>query len=174
MTYQTKRKIIMIKTDNLVVLKDSKTLTWQDDTLIPNKVYRCCTPTENGNDNYLIYGYWFTKAEFDLYFEFAYDRVIREWDSIGLIPNGKVLNFKDFKERVDLHTYGKNINHLRIGYVGRLPQGLYSFYPRNCEVRAKQLRCMYSSYVGVVFQNMDAFDNGWIQFNSRGIKISYR
>lgn len=69
--------------DNLVVLKSDKQLEFQTDILYPNKYYRCLKVTENKNVEYLIYGIKFDQKGFDDNFEFAYDRIMCDWEKIG-------------------------------------------------------------------------------------------
>lgn len=159
---------------NLVVLKTPEPLFWEGERFDLNKVYRCFTPPENGSDGmYMINAEWFSQEEFDLYFEFAYDRVIRDWNELNLLKDGKAISYAEFKRRVNVHTYGKQTNNLRIGYVGISKQNFYKFYPDLDGNKELQLKDMYNMYQYVLNGNMYYLDNHCIQFGSFGIGISY-
>lgn len=167
-----------MKKNNLIVLKTTHPLFWEGEGFALNTVYRCLTPIETESDSYLINGFWFTQAEFDLYFEFAYDRVIRDWKSLGLVKEDvtgslKAITFKEFKERMNIHFYGKQINNLRIGYVGIPKENFYKFYPMVNANKQIQLKEMYSRYQYVLEGNMYYLDGRWIQFGTFGVHIPY-
>jgi hypothetical protein len=44
---------------------------------------------------------------FNEYFEYSYTRVIRDWTD-NLIVNGNPIKKKEFKEYLDIHSYGNN------------------------------------------------------------------
>lgn len=159
---------------NLVVLKTAEPLFWEDQRFDLNKVYRCLSPVESGDEhNYMIYAEWFTQAEFDKYFEYAYDRVIRDWEQLNLVKDGKPVSFAEFKRRLDIHTYGKQIDNIRIGYLGISKENLYKFYPiadGNKQIQAKQ---MYEMFLYTLDENMYYLDNHSIQFGTFGVHISY-
>lgn len=164
-----------MKKTNLVVLKTFEPLFWEGQRLDLNTVYRCLEPVESGDDhNYMIYAEWFTPEEFEMYFEFAHDRVMRDWLSLGLIKEGyKLITFKEFKERMDIHTYGKQIDNLRIGFIGESKENYYKFYPMVNGNKQIQLREMYEMYKYVVEGNPYYLDNRSIQFGTFGIHIGY-
>lgn len=160
---------------NLVVLKTTQPFFWEEERLEPNKVYRCLIPTESGSDeDYMINALWFTKEEYEMYFETAYDRVIRDWKALGFITaDGKQISFAEFKRRIDVHTYGKQINNLRIGFGGISKENFYKFYPSVDANKLIQLRDMYNMYEYTVNGNMYYLDNHSIQFGTFGIGVSY-
>lgn len=162
-----------MKKTSLVVLKTTQPLFWEGEGFTPNQVYRCLTPIENESDSYMINAFWFTQAEFDLYFEFAHERVMRDWTELGLVKEGKVITFKAFKEYVNIVTYGKQINNLRIGFVGVPKENYYKFYPIENGNKQLQLRQMYEMYKYTLEENMYYLDNKGIQFGTFGIHISY-
>src|SRR6187551_631494 len=133
-----------MKKNHLVVLKTTEPLFWEGEGFVLNQVYRCLTPIENECDSYLINAFWFTQEEFDLYFEFAYDRIMRDWTALGFVKNDKAITFKAFKEYMDMHTYGSQTSNLRIGYVGSRHSSLYNFYPINSQNTALQLKELYT------------------------------
>ena len=159
---------------NLVVLKTTEPLSWEDDRLVPNKVYRCLIPTESGSDeDYMIYGLWFTKEEYETYFETAYERVIRDWTELGLVKDGKPIYYKEFKELFEVVTYGKQMNNLRIGFVGKPKENYYKFYPNVDANKLIQLREMYTMYEYTLNGNMYYLYNHSIQFGTFGRYVSY-
>lgn len=164
-----------MKKNNLVVLKTSEPLFWEGQRFDLNKVYRCLEPVESGDENnYMIYAEWFTKEEFDMYFEFAHDRVMRDWLALGLVTaEHKAITLKEFKLRMDVLTYGKQMNNLRIGFIGQPKENLYKFYPIADGNKQIQLRQMYDMYLYVLDENPYYLDNRCIQFGTFGKHISY-
>lgn len=155
--------------DILVVLKTKEPLFWESDKFDINKVYRCL-PVEN---EYIINGNPFTLEEYEMYFELAYDRVIRDWTEIGLVKDGKPIFYKEFKELFEVVTYGKQINNLRIGFVGKPKENYYKFYPNVDANKQIQLREMYTMYEYTLNGELYFLDNGSIQFGTFGRYISY-
>jgi hypothetical protein len=164
-----------MKKNNLVVLKTSEPLIWETEHFALNRVYRCLEPVESGDeDNYMINALWFTKEEFEIYFEFAHDRVMRDWLTLGLVTaEHKPITLKEFKLRMDVHTYGKQMNNLRIGFIGLSKDNLYKFYPIDNGNKQIQLRQMYEMYLYTVEGHPYYLDNRCIQFGTFGKHISY-
>ena len=158
---------------NLVVLRGDKALEFQTDTMYPNTYYRCLKVEENDNEQYLVYGIVFDKTGFNENFEYAYDRVMRDWESIGLIKKGKLVSKKSFNELASVHLYGKQSNNLRIIFFGLPKECMYGFYPRFRENQAKQLLTIYQWCINVINGDMNYFDFDFIQFGQNGIPISY-
>lgn len=159
---------------NLVVLKTTENLFWESDVLHINTVYRCLQPVESGDDdNYMIYGILFTPEEYDLYFELAVDRVIRDWTTFGIVTDGKLVSFAKFKKAMDIHTYGKQTNNLRIGFMGISKENFYKFYPNLNGNKELQLKDMYNMAQYVLEGNMYYLDNRCIQFGTFGAYASY-
>ncbi len=160
--------------NNLVVLKTTEPLFWEGERFALNHVYRCLTPLENESDSYLINAYWFTQEEFDMYFEFAYDRIIREWNILGLLKDGKAITFTAFKGLMDMHTYGKQSNNLRLGFVGVGRNTLHKFVPVGYDNKAYQLKQLYDKhYKETLNGNMIYVDAFKIQFGIRGVSLTY-
>jgi hypothetical protein len=162
--------------ENLVVLKGNEALKLQTDTMYPNKYYRCLKASENDNVQYCIYGIIFDQEGFDKYFEFAYDRIMRDWERIGLLKNGKAISKTAFKELANVDTYGKKNRNLRIIFFGLPKECMYGFYPPFCENKSKQLDNMYQWYGNVINASpycMSYFDGESIQFGNCGIPIVY-
>lgn len=159
--------------ENLVVLKGDKELILGSETLYPNKYYRCLKATEMDADSYFVDGNNMTHSFFEKYFEFAYDRIMRDWETIGLTKGGKLVNKTTFRELANVHTYGKQSNNLRIIFFGLPKDCMYGFYPIYNENKAKQLNAMYSWCEQVIGGYMGYFDQDCIQFGKYGIPINY-
>ena len=158
--------------DNIVVLKGDKALEFQTDTMYPNTFYRCLEVAENNNKQYCIYGIIFDQVGFDKYFEFGYDKIIRDWLSIGLIEsNGKLISKSKFKSLANVHTYGKVLNNNRIILFGIPNKCLYGFYPMYSENKSKQLDATYEWAKQTFIGNMRYIDQDSIQFGNCGIPI---
>ncbi len=159
--------------NNLVVLSTTQPLFWEGEGFVLNQVYRCLIPGESGTDSYLINAFWFTQEEFDLYFEFAHDRVMRDWTQLNLVKEGKSISFAEFKRRVDVHTYDNQLNNVRIGFVGVPKENFYKFYPFGDGNKQIQYRQMYDMYQYTIDENMYYLDNRGIQFGTFGIHVGY-
>lgn len=163
-----------MKKSNLVVLKTSESLFWETERFDLNRVYRCLEPVESGDkDNYMINAEWFSKEEFEKYFEFAHDRVMRDWTQLNLLKDGKAITFAEFKRRVDVHTYGSQTNNVRIGFVGISKENFYKFYPFADGNKQIQLRQMYDMYLYTIDESPYYLDNRGIQFGTFGVHVSY-
>ena len=151
---------------NLVILKADKQLILVEDTYQANRLYRCYTPTENGSETFLVYGNNISYLEFDKYFEFAYNRVMREWESLGLLVNGKPISKAKFKELSDIHTYGKN----KVLFI-RNNEIIYGFYVMETN-NVETLKRSYNAYLELFYGNTYDLDRAVIQRGNRGIPIS--
>jgi hypothetical protein len=159
--------------ENLVVLRGDKALEFETEAMYPNRYYRCLKATENDSTQYCIYGIIFDQAGFDKNFEYAYDRIMRDWELIGLTKGGKLINKTAFKERANVHTYGKQTNNLRIIFFGFPKECMYGFYPIYNENKAKQLDAMYKWCIQIMDGYTGYFDQENILFGNCGIPLSY-
>ena len=158
---------------NLVVLRSDKALEFQTDTMYPNTYYRSLQVTENDREEYIVYGIKFDKAGFDEYFELAYNRIMRDWENIGLIKKGKLVSKKAFNELANVHLFGKQTNNLRIIFFGIPKECMYGFYPKYRENQAKQLITIHQWCENVIEGNMEYFDFEYIQFGNCGFPLTY-
>jgi hypothetical protein len=159
--------------ENLVVLRGDKALEFEGEAMYPNQYYRCLKATENDREEYFVYGIKFDKATFDTNFEFAYDRIMRDWELIGLTKGGKLIGKTAFKVLANVHTYGKQSNNLRIIFFGFPNECMYGFYPIYNENKAKQLDAMYKWCIQIMDVYTGYFEQENIQFGQKGIPLSY-
>lgn len=162
----------MTKT-SLVVLRSDKELQFETDTMYPNTYYRSIQALENDVNEYIVYGIKFDQAGFDKNFEYAYDRIICDWETIGLIKGGKLIHKSKFNLYANVHVYGKRLNNLRIIFFGNPRECIYGFYPRFSENQAKQLTEIYQWCENVIAGDVSYFENNDIQFGNCGIPLSY-
>jgi hypothetical protein len=150
---------------NLVILRGNKELNLLGEPYYPNRLYRCLTPTEFESEEFLIHGNHVDMIDFDRYFEFAYNCVMREWESLGLIVNGKPITKKKFKELSDIHTYGKR----KILFIrnNEIIYGFYVYETNNVETLYRS----YESYLDLFHGNTTYLDRAIIQRGNRGIPI---
>jgi hypothetical protein len=158
---------------SLVVLRGDKELEFQTDTMYPNTYYRSIQASENDYNEYIVYGIKFDQEGFDKNFEYAYDKIMRDWETIGLIKKGKLISKKAFNELASVHLYGKQTNNLRIIFFGHPRENMYGFYPKFRENQAKQLLAIYQWCINVIDGDMSYFDFQYIQFGNCGIPLSY-
>ena len=162
----------MTKT-SLVVLRGDTALGFETDIMYPNTYYRSIQATENDHEEYIVYGIKFDKKTFEANFEYVYDKVIRDWESIGLIKGGKLIPKSRFKLFANVHVYGKRSNNLRIIFFGNPRECMYGFYPIFSENQTKQLTKMYQWCENVIAGDISYFDDKDIQFGNCGIPLSY-
>lgn len=156
----------------LVILRGSKALTLGTDTFTPNTAYRCLEAVENRKNGYIVYGVWFSKSEFNKNFEFAYDRIVRDLEGIGLIVNNKVVSKNKFKQMADVHTY---VSYRVKPFHIVLFKGvdiLYGFYPCFRESKADTLNYTYNNLVKFFEGDLIPVDQDFIQLGNKGIPIS--
>ena len=78
---------------NLVVLKNDRPYQHNEHIEFkPFKYYRCLPPEEN-ESMYMIYAEWFTQAEFDYLFEYAYDNYVRVFEGDMLPVDQQFVQF---------------------------------------------------------------------------------
>ena len=158
---------------NLVVLKNNNPFMKGDTLLSPYVYYRCLTPTENDNDSYMIYAEWFSQEEFDNLFEFAYDRIMREWETFGLVVAGKKLAYGAFKKKANVVKYSQHGRKpLHICYF-HSERDIYGFYPWCRDTKEGSLKWAYENYVRTFEGDMLPFDHKNIQFGNWGTPIAF-
>jgi len=161
--------------NSLVILRVSKVTEYQTDTLYPNKFYRCMKLTEGSVTEYMVYGIVFDEKTFNEMFEYAYDRVMRDWTTLGLIVNGKAVSKTKFKECIDFHVYVTSMRRSRginLGII-RNHDFIYGFYPRFGETKKETFDNAYKNFVSVSLGEMTSLDNNWIQLGNMGVPLSF-
>lgn len=151
----------MGKTD-LVYLRPEKTLMLGDDLFKPNVCYR---HVQDG-EKHIVYGNEIGELDFNNYFEYAYNRIVSYWISLGLIDNGKAVSKRRFKELADIHTYGKT----KVLYI-RGGENIYGFYSYDT-TNADCLKNSYNMFLETYYGNMYYFDRNEIQYGNCGIPLS--
>ena len=169
-----------MKKENLVVLKGSIIRgIWKSKTeteFSPNKHYRCIELLEGGYSEFLINGVVMSRETFEYNFEYLFDRMIKEFKTIGLVsPNGHKISKSAFNEHIDVHQYGKGQNKLFIGFVGNKVNGMYAFQPLcKGDTKVRFLKQIYQMYCDVLKGDMTNFDDEMIQRGNSGIPLSFR
>lgn len=161
-----------ITKENLVVLKGQSNFIIRetDTTFEANKHYRCIEI----EDELLVYGVKFNRELFNEMFEYLHDRIMREFNALGLLKDGKPITKKAFTERIDLHQYGKGRGKIYVGFFGGKMDGMFGFYPSfSGDTKARFLKGAYENYVNVVNGILDAIDCDVLQRGNSGIPLSY-
>jgi hypothetical protein len=154
---------------SLVILRGSKELIFGHEVFRPLTFYRSI---EAGKDVRIVYGEPFLEHEMGD-FELAYDKIMRDWELMGLVVGGKAISKKAFTELIDVRVYGKQTQNLRIGFVMTNPKEcLYGFYPMYNENKAKQVANMYGMYLSTIEGDMNYVDQEYIQFGNCGTPLS--
>jgi hypothetical protein len=155
---------------NLVILRGSKELKIDGEVFTPLTFYRSIEVTENAT---IVNGFCIPNDELERDFELVYDKVMRDWELIGLVVGGKAISKKAFTELVDVHQYGRQNQNNRIGFFSTHPKEcLYGFYPMYNENKAKQLGNMYVMYLATIEGDMGYIDQEYIQFGNCGIPLT--
>lgn len=158
--------------ENLVILKGNKAIEFEGENLSPNTFYRCLPTEKNEFGAYMVYGHCYDLKTFNEFFEFAHDKIMRDWKQIGLVgENNKPLSKTAFVKKANIHSYDK----LRIWFFGGTigdEKFNYGFYPY-IEPKPKNAIECYQNYLDTVNGNMVHFDCKDIQYGNCGIPISY-
>jgi len=164
---------------SLVTLKGDKSIEVDGQRYDVNRFYR---HLETGETQYahMVYGMKMSKEFFDEHFEYAYDRIMRDWSQMSLLNDGQPITKTAFKKLADVHTYtgrdgyGKRVKNFIILFrVGGLEKRMYGFYPTFSETKAKTLDSVYKYYLATVNGDMTYIDGENIQFGNRGIPMVY-
>lgn len=157
---------------SMVILRGSKELILGTDTFRPNKAYRCCEAKESGKDGYIVFGVWFNKSYFHSNFEFAYDRIVRDLEGIGLIINNKLVSKNKFKQMADVYSYqGYRVKPFHVAFFKGVDI-LYGFYPRFRESKLETMNYVYNNLVRFFDGDLLPLDQDFIQLGNKGIPIS--
>lgn len=159
--------------ESLVVLKGKTALVVERSgtRFEPNKHYRAIKQDDN---SIIVYGELLDMDLFNNMFEFLHDRMLREFEQKELIKNGKPISKTEFKERMDIHTYGKGRGKLFIGFFGHKMTGIWAFYGSfRGDTKAQFLKDAYNHFIKSIEGEMDFIDGELIQRGNSGIPLSY-
>lgn len=167
----------LMRKNNLAIIKSDSPFMRFQSLFEPNKFYRSIQLSE-GDDNaqILITGEVFTQVEFNELFEYATDRVLRDWNEIGLLKNGKALSFTAFGKQADINEYtsffmGRRTK-MRILLFRTSKDIIYGFYPTNV-TKLGDIKESYQWYLDTVTGITEHLNDKLIQFGNRGIPMSY-
>ena len=91
---------------------------------------------------------------------------------LGLVTNGKAISFKAFKERADVHDYGRGRNKIYIIYVGSR-DNMFAFYPPQTN-KAESLKIAYQYFVDIATTDMkQEFIDENVMWGNCGIPLVY-
>jgi hypothetical protein len=159
----------MDRTD-LVVLKGLESVQFKTDTLNPHRYYRHIQI----EDQHMVFGIIFDDDKFNDLFEFAHDRVIRDFQKIGILgSNLKPISKSLFAKLADIHTYGygrKNVYH--VWYFRNTRECIYGFYPMQGNKKSQLNEC-YEYYLDLVNGNVESLDVCDVRFGNCGIPLVY-
>jgi len=101
------------------------------------------------------------------------EQVRGKLELLGLIINGKPISFKEFKERADVHEYGRGRNKLHIIYIGQPKENLFAFYPPQT-TKPEALKISYEYYKDCVESEfMCEYNDENVMWGNCGIPVSY-
>lgn len=157
-----------MKKENLVVSKLEVKFDKGHSEFRPNHFYRCLP--ENGD--FLIYGEWFTQAERAELFETVHERMLRQFESLGLIVGGKPISKTAFVKQADIHTYGRGNRGLKIWFFRNSRNIIWVFYPMQGAKAKNAIEC-YNWFLELIEGNMESIDSEDVCFGDAGIPLSY-
>jgi len=133
----------------------------------PHKAYRCIA---NGDD-VTINGFIINMEGFNLLFENAHERIMRHFNLIGLIKDGKPVNKTTFKQMANTVKYGKGESSFYVAYFYTHPKEcMYRFAPIwGGGSKAVQMTNLYNDFIELVNGDMTNIDNDNIQFGNCGL-----
>ena len=163
----------VMKKENLVYLRDDKSINIGSITYDPNRVYRCLGLGNDEQIEYMVFGLVMDSVTFNKHFEFAYNRIMRHFQQIGLLTNdGKPLSKTAFIKLADIHTYGTGRNSINIWYFRNSKDVIYGFYPMQSSKKEQATEC-YKYYLDLISGEMDCVDCGDVCFGNKGIPLQY-
>lgn len=168
----------IISKNDLVILKEGVS-TFEEGQVEfkPNTFYRSIILSNGNHKEVLVYGVVFVNENFDNIFEFAYDKVIRDFKLCGLIkPNGKPISKTAFGKLADIHSYTSyrtKSGLYKAFFYTQVKRGIYAFESSFKETKRSFLNTVYSYFICVINGNMDFIDNNLIQFGNCGIPLTF-
>lgn len=161
---------------NLVVLKEKQgsfNTIHCNTEFKQNKFYRANIMTNGDRKEVLVYGVIFS-TDFDDIFETAQTRILRDFEILGIIKNGKVVSKAAFAKILDIHQYGRTSQTgFKIGYLMNARELIYGFFPFfRGDTKANTIKQAYVSVLDIIDGNMDCVNDHHVQFGNCGIPIS--
>jgi hypothetical protein len=93
---------------------------------------------------------------------------------LGLIDeNDKPISFAKFKQRIDIHQYGKGQRRLFILFIGQPKENLLAFYPRT-DTRPSMLKIAYEYLVDTITtSSKEEYEDDNVMWGNCGYPLSY-
>lgn len=139
----------------------------------PHTAYRCIELSDGDQSEMLVFGVVFNKEAFNDLFEYSHTRIMRHFEALGLVVNGKPISKKAFIERGYAVKYGRGNGSFWTLYTYTHPKELmYRFSP--CMASGKKvtdMTNMYNDFLEVVKGNTEAVDNDCIEFGNCGLPL---
>jgi len=165
---------LMITADRLVVLKEVHEIIVVDQTKFRAHHFYRASPLDE--KTMLVYGEPINNHNFKQYFETAQERILRDFEKLGIIVNGKIISKTAFAKKVVVHNYSgyPRSNSFKVGYLYIHPKEImYAFMPFfNQDTKANTIRNAYQSVLDIIDGRMDCVDENYVQFANCGIPIS--
>lgn len=160
-----------------VVLRENQELLVVNQTTFrPHEFYPCFL--EYAEKTVLVYGEPIYRHNFESYFEMAQDRILRDFEKLGIIVNGKVISKTAFSKLIDVHNYvGRpRSTSFKVGYVTTHPKELlYAFMPTFInDTKANTIKIAYNHVLEIIEGNLDCVKDDLVQFGNCGIPVSMR
>lgn len=93
---------------------------------------------------------------------------------LGLIDdNGNPITFAKFKQRIDIHQYGKGQRRLFILFIGHPKENLLAFYPQTT-TRPSMLKIAYEYLVDTITtSSKEEYEDDNVMWGNCGYPLSY-
>lgn len=169
---------IMESKDYLVYIKENNGgFSTETTNFEPHTAYRCIELSEGDQSEMLVFGVVFNKEAFNDLFEYAHTRIMRHFEKIGLVVNGKPISKKAFIERAFDVKYGKGNGSFWTLYFYTHPKEImYRFSPKWAGgSKAVVMTNFYNSFIDLVNGDTSQVDEELIEFGNCGLPLgSYR
>lgn len=164
----------MERKDYIVYIKENNGGFSTDTTKFePHTPYRCIELSEGDQTEILVNGVVFCKEAFNDLFEYSHPRIMRHFEVLGLIVNGKPISKKAFIERGYAVKYGRGNGSFWTLYTYTHPKELmYRFSPTWASgKKVLDMTNMYNDFVTLVNGDSTPIDNDCIEFGNCGLPL---
>lgn len=164
-----------IRKADLVVLKEGvKGFDTERTTFKANTFYRSIFLENESHVEVLIHGEIFVNDSYSDNFELAHTRILRDFETIGIVENNKLVSKTAFGKLCNIHTYGGSRNGLKIAFIYTHPKELmYGFFPYFRGGNKKQVILdAYNEAQSIVDGNLTSIDRHIVQFGNQGLPLS--
>jgi hypothetical protein len=160
--------------DYLVYIKeDNGGFSTETTKFEPHKAYRCMELSDGDQSEMLVYGVVFSKEAFNDLFENAHTRIMRHFEKIGLLVNGKPISKTAFIEKAFDVKYGNGKGSFwTLLFYNHPKEIMYRFSPKWAGgSKAVVMTNFYNSFIDLVNGDTTEIDEDLIEFGNCGLPL---